>query len=52
MTVQTTAVIREPDRLANYVRLVAVTLDRLARIGGAYHEPVVENRTYALPQHV
>ena len=39
VTVQTTGVIKEPDRLANYVRLVAVTLDRLARIGGAYHEP-------------
>ena len=52
VTVQTTGVIKEPDRLANYVRLVAVTLDRLARIGGAYHEPVVENRKYALPRHV
>ena len=52
VTVQTTGVIKEPDRLANYVRLVAVTLDRLARIGGAYHEPVVENRKYPLPRHV
>ena len=48
VTVETTGVIKEPDRLANYVRLVAATLDQLAKIGGARHEPVAENRTYAL----
>ena len=48
VTVQTTGVIKEPDRLANYVRLVATTLDQLARIGGAYHEAVAEGRTYVL----
>ena len=50
VAVQTTGVIKEPDRLANYVRLVAATLDQLARIGGARHEPIAENRTYALPR--
>ena len=50
VAVQTTGVIKEPDRLADYVRLVAATLDQLARIGGARHEPVAENRTYALPR--
>ena len=50
VAVQTTGVIKEPDRLADYVRLVAATLDQLARIGRARHEPVAENRTYALPR--
>ncbi len=48
VTVQTEGVIKEPDRLANYVRLVAVTLDQLARVGGAYHEAVAKGRTYVL----
>ena len=50
VAVQTTGVIKDPDRLVNYVLLVAATLDQLARIGGARHEPVAENRTYALPR--
>ena len=50
VVVQTTGAISEPDRLANYIRLVAATLDQLARIGASYHEPVSENRTYALPR--
>ena len=43
-------VIREPDRLVDYLRLVVGTLDRLLKIGGAYDEPVVEGRSYALPR--
>ncbi len=50
VAVQTTGVIKDPERLADYVRLVAATLDQLARIGGARHEPVAEHRTYALPR--
>ena len=50
VTVQTTGVIKEPDRLANYVRLVAATLDQLAKIDAARNEPVAENRKYALPR--
>ncbi len=34
--VHTTGVFKEPDRQANYVRLIAATLDQLARLGGAY----------------
>ncbi len=52
VAVQTTDVVTEPDRLANYVLLVANTLDQLVRIGAAYEEPVVEGRTYALPRRV
>ena len=52
VTVQTTGVIKEPDRLANYVLLVASSLDQLVRIGAAQNEPVVENRTYALSRRV
>ena len=48
VTVQSDGVIKEPDRLANYVRLVATALDQLARTGGAYHEAVAEGRTYGL----
>ena len=48
VAVLTIGVIREPDRLVDYVRLVVGTLDRLLKIGGAYDEPVVEGRSYAL----
>ena len=48
VTVVTSGVIKEPDRLANYVRLVAAALDQLVRIGVAHHEPVAESRSYAL----
>ena len=48
VTVVTSGVIKEPDRLANYLRLVAAALDQLVRIGVAHHEPVAESRTYAL----
>lgn len=48
VVVQTMGVIREPDRLVDYVRLVVGTLDRLLKIGGVYDEPVVEGRSYAL----
>ena len=52
VTVQTTGVIKDPDHLANYVRVVAATLDQLVRIGVAHHEPVAESRTYVLSQRV
>ena len=52
VTVQTTGVIKEPDRLANYVLLVAAALDQLVRIGTAHDEPVVEDRTYAVSRRV
>ena len=52
VVVQTTGVIREPDRLVNYVLLVAAILDRLLRVGGASNEPVLESRTYALLRRV
>ena len=52
MTVVTTGVIKDADRLANYVRLVAATLDQLVRIGVAHQEPVLENRTYTLSRRV
>jgi hypothetical protein len=48
VAVQTPGVIAEPDRLVNYVLLVAATLDRLVKIGGAFREPVAEGRTYTL----
>ncbi len=48
VTVQTTGVIKDPDRLANYVRVVAAALDQLVRIGVAQQEPVLESRTYTL----
>jgi hypothetical protein len=48
VTVQTSGVIKDPDRLANYVRVVAATLDQLVKIGVAHEEPVLENRTYTL----
>ena len=52
MTVQTTGVIKDPDRLANYVRVVATTLDQLVKIGVAHQEPVLESRTYTLSRRV
>ncbi len=48
VTVQTTGVIKDPDRLANYVRVVAATLDQLVKIGAARDEPVVDSRIYEL----
>ena len=48
VTVVTTGVIKDADRLANYVRVVAATLDQLVRIGVAHQEPVLESRTYTL----
>lgn len=52
VTALTTGVVKDPDRLANYVRVVAATLDQLLRIGVARHEPVAEARTYALSRRV
>ena len=52
VAVQTSGVVTELDRLANYVLLVANTLDQLVRIGAAYEDPVAEGRTYALPRRV
>ena len=52
VTVQTTGVIKDPDRLANYVRVVAATLDQLVKIGTARNEPVVDSRTYDLSRRV
>lgn len=52
VAVQTIGVIKEPDRLVNYVLLVAATLDRLIKMGGASSEPVAEGRTYARPRRV
>ncbi len=51
VTVQTTDVIKDPERLAGYVLVVAASLDQLVRIGVAHAEPVAENRTYALSRH-
>ncbi len=48
VTVLTTGVIKDPGRLANYMRLAAATLDQLVKIDVAHHEPVTEARTYAL----
>ena len=52
VTVQTTGVIKDPEHLANYVRLVAATLDQLVAIGTAHNAPVAEARTYSLSQRV
>ena len=52
VTVQITDVIKDPAHLANYVRVVAATLDQLVRIGAAHHEPVAETRTYTLSRRV
>jgi len=52
VVVQTTGVIKEPDRLVNYVRLVVAVLDRLVKVGGASNEPVLESRTYTLGRRV
>ena len=52
VAVQTTGVITDPDRLANYVLLVATTLDQLVRIGVAHREAVAEGRTYAIRRRV
>ncbi len=52
VAVQTTGVITDPERLANYVLLVAATLDQLVRIGVAQDEPVAEGRTYAIRRRI
>jgi hypothetical protein len=52
VVVQATGVIKEPDRLVNYVRLVVAVLDRLVKVGGASNEPVLESRTYTLGRRV
>ena len=52
VTVGTAGVIKEPDRLVDYILLVATTLDRLLRIGAASDEPVAEGRTYAPSRRV
>ena len=46
--VQTTGIIKDPDRLTTHLRLVTGMLDQLLRIGSAADEPVVEGHTYAL----
>ena len=52
VAVQTTGVIKDPERLANYVLLVAATLDQLVRIGAAHDEPVTQGRTYTIRRRV
>ena len=52
VTVRTTGVIKESDRLSNYMLLVATTLDQLVRIGVAHELSVEEGHTYALPRRV
>ena len=52
VAVQTVGVIKEPERLANYVLLVAAALDQLVRIGAAHHEPVAKGRTYVIRRRV
>jgi len=52
VAVQTTGVIKDPERLANYVLLVAATLDQLVRIGAAHDEPVAQGRTYTIRRRV
>jgi len=52
VTVRTTGVLKEPDRLANYMLLVAHTLDQLVRIGAAHDLSVVEGEVHALPRRV
>ncbi len=52
VTVRTTGVIKEPERLANYMRLVANALEQLVRIGAAHELPAAEDRVYALPRHI
>ena len=51
VTALTTGAIKDPERLANYIRVVAASLDQLVSIGVAHHEPVTESRTYALGRH-
>ena len=48
VTALTTGVIKDPERLANYVRVVAATLDQLVKVGAASDEPVVDGRAYEL----
>lgn len=48
VAVQTTGVVKDPERLENYIRLVAQALDQLVRVGAAAEEPVAPGRIYAL----
>ena len=48
VTALTTGVIKDPERLANHVRVVAATLDQLVKIGAAGDEPVADGRYYDL----
>lgn len=50
VTVRTTGVIKDPDRLSNYMLLVAHTLEQLVRIGVAYQLPVVDGAVHPLPR--
>ena len=52
VTAGTVGVIKEPDRLVDYVLLVAATLDRLLRIGGASKESIAEGRIYRLVRRI
>ena len=52
VTAGTVGVIKEPDRLVDYVLLVTTTLDRLLRIGGASKESLAEGRMYPLGRRV
>lgn len=48
VAVQTTGVVKDPERLENYMRLVAHALDQLVRVGAAAEEPVTPGKIYAL----
>ncbi len=50
VALQTTGVVKDPERLENYMLLVAQALDQLVRIGAAAEEPVAPGRIYALPR--
>ncbi len=52
VTVRTTGVVKEPERLTNYMLLVAHTLEQLVRIGVAHDDPVIEGDMYTLPRRV
>lgn len=52
VAVQTTGVIKDPEHLVNYLRLVAATLDQLVRIGAAHKEPVTEGRSYSIRRRI
>ncbi len=50
VVVQTAGVIKDPDRLVQYLLLVAGILDQLLRTGGAFDGPVTEGRIHTLPR--